>query len=146
MDKKNIEIWSVVLLRVSLGWLFFYAGITKVLAPAWSAAGYLNGAKSFAEFYHFLASPAVLPFINFINEWGLTLLGVSLVLGLWMRWSIPLGMVLMLLYYLPILDFPYPNAHDFLVDEHIIYIFALATLWSLKTVREWSLDAYYKIK
>ena len=35
------------LLRVSAGWMFFYAGITKVLNPQWSAEGYLKGAKSF---------------------------------------------------------------------------------------------------
>ena len=32
---------SLVLLRLGLGWLMFYAGITKVLDPSWSAAGYL---------------------------------------------------------------------------------------------------------
>ena len=31
------------LLRVTAGWMFFYAGITKVLDPKWSAEGYLKG-------------------------------------------------------------------------------------------------------
>ena len=35
------------LLRVSAGWMFFYAGITKVLNPQWSAEGYLKGSESF---------------------------------------------------------------------------------------------------
>src|SRR3990167_4727620 len=109
------------LLRISLGWLFFYAGITKVLNPAWSAAGYLKGAKTFVGFYQWLLDPAILPWLNLVNEWGLTLLGVSLIFGVFVRLSSVLGAVLMLLYYFEILDFPYPNAHSFIVDEHIIY-------------------------
>ena len=82
MNMTQFQKISLFLLRVSLGWMFFYAGITKVINPAWSAEGYLNGAKTFAGFYHWLASPGILPVTNFVNEWGLTLLGVSLVLGI----------------------------------------------------------------
>ena len=76
---------SLFLLRITTGWLFFYSGITKVLDPSWSAAGYLSGAKMFTGFYQFLVSPAILPITNFVNEWGLTLLGASLVLGILVR-------------------------------------------------------------
>lgn len=31
----------------------------------------------------------------------------------------------MALYYLSALDFPYPDPHSFIVDQHIIYIFLL---------------------
>ena len=137
---RKFQQFSLVALRLSLGWLMFYAGITKVLDPAWSAEGYLKGAKTFAWFYQWLLSPQILPIINFINEWGLTLLGISLILGIFVRLSSLLGAVLMLLYYLPILDFPYPNPHSFLVDEHIIYIFVLLLFASLKAGRVWGLE------
>src|SRR3989344_4156816 len=97
---------TLFLLRIALGWYMFYAGITKVLDPTWSAAGYLKGAKILTGFYGWLASPEILPYINFINAWGLTLLGVSLILGLFIRLSSKLGALLMLLYYIPILKFP----------------------------------------
>ena len=90
--------FTLVLLRLSMGWLMFYAGITKVLNPEWSAAGYLKGAKTFTGFYNALLSPNILPIINFVNAWGLTLLGVSLILGIFVRSSSVLGAVLMLLY------------------------------------------------
>ena len=137
---SRFQKFSLVTLRLSMGWLMFYAGITKVLDPDWSAAGYLKGAKLFVGFYQWLLSPQVLPVINFINEWGLTLLGVSLILGVFVRLSSLFGAVLMLLYYLPILDFPYPNPHSFLVDEHIIYIFVLLLFASLKAGRVWGLE------
>ncbi|KKU77065.1 MAG: DoxX [Parcubacteria group bacterium GW2011_GWA2_47_8b] len=133
---------SLFLFRVTMGWMFFYAGITKVLNPEWSAAGYLNAAKTFAGFFHWLASPAILPITNFMNEWGLTLLGVSLILGIGVRLSSALGAVLMLLYYLPILSFPYPNTHSLIVDEHIIYIAGLLVLGSLRAGRVWGLEKW----
>jgi len=122
-----------------MGWLFFYAGITKVLDPKWSAAGYLKGAKTFTGFYQWLVGSDILPIINFINEWGLTLLGVSLILGIFVRMSSVLGAVLMLLYYFPILEFPYVG-HSFLVDEHIIYALALIMFASLRVERLWGLE------
>ena len=109
------------LLRVTVGWMFFYAGITKVLDPQWSAEGYLKGAKAFSWFFQILLDPSVLPIINFMNKWGLTILGISLILGLFVRFSSLLGVLLMALYYIA-LGFPYPNPHSYIVDEHIIYI------------------------
>src|SRR3989344_6316207 len=102
---------ALVILRVILGWMFFYAGVTKIADPNWSAAGYLTGAKTFTGLYQAMLTPNILPIINFINEWGLTLLGLSLIFGLFVRLSAWLGTLLMTLYYFPILDFPYPNPH-----------------------------------
>ncbi|MDO8600971.1 MAG: DoxX family protein [bacterium] len=131
---------SLFLLRISMGWMMFYAGITKVLNPEWTAAGYLAGAKTFGGFYQWLTTPGMLPVVNFINEWGLTLLGISLILGIGVRMTSILGAVLMMLYYFPILDFPYPNAHSYIVDEHIIYAFVLLFFAAVRAGRAWGLE------
>lgn len=128
------------LLRIVMGWMYFYAGIVKVIDPNFSAAGYLQGAKTFAVFYQWLLSPNILPTVNFINEWGLTLLGVSLILGIGVRLSSILGGILMLLYYFPILNFPYPNPHSYLVDEHIIYAAMLFFFAAVRAGRVWGLE------
>lgn len=128
------------LLRVSAGWMFFYAGITKVLNPQWSAEGYLKGAKSFVWFYQWLLQPEILPVINSVNKWGLTLLGVSLIIGLFARFSSLLGVLLMALYYIP-LGFPYPNPHSYIVDEHIIYIAILLFFAAVSAGRIFGLDS-----
>ena len=127
-------------MRIATGWMMFYAGITKIIDPNWSAAGYLQGAKMFPAFYQWLLQPSIIPTVNFVNEWGLTLLGVSLILGIGVRLSSILGAVLMLLYYLPILDFPYPNPHSYIVDEHVIYIFVLLFFASIRAGRIWGLE------
>lgn len=134
---------ALSILRLSLGWLMLYAGVTKVLDPSWSAAGYLSGAKFMIGFFHWLATPVMLPVVNFVNAWGLTLLGVSLILGVAMRWSCLLGILLMVLYYLP-LGFPYPNSHSLIVDEHIIYIISLFLLWTFRAGRVWGVGRWLR--
>lgn len=133
---------SLFALRISIGWLMFYAGLTKILDPAWSAAGYLAGAKTFAGFYQWFSQPAFLPFINFVNEWGLTLLGVSLLLGIFVRLSSVLGAALMLLYYFPVLEFPYIGTHSFIVDEHVIYALVLVYFAAVRAGRAWGLEKW----
>lgn len=109
------------LARVVLGWLIFYAGITKVLNPEWSAKGYLLSAKTFSSFYAWLASDSILPIVNFLNEWGLTLIGLSLIIGALVRLSSLFGVLIMILYYFPVLTFPKVGDHSYLVDDHIVY-------------------------
>jgi thiosulfate dehydrogenase [quinone] large subunit len=132
----------IVMLRVALGWLYFYAGVTKLLDPAWSAAGYLSGAKTFPGFFHWLASPGVLPFTNALNAWGLTLIGAALILGIAVRLASVFGVLLMALYYVCMLEFPYPDAHSFIVDEHVIYALLLLFLSSVQAGRVWGLQPW----
>ena len=132
---------SIFLSRIALGVLFFYAGITKVLNPNWSAAGYLNSAKTFPGLYHWFASAGNIGWINFMNEWGLTLIGLALITGLLVRWASLGGILLMILYYLPILQFPYVGEHSFLVDEHIIYITTFFIFITSNPATFWGLDS-----
>ena len=136
----NSQKFFLFLLRVSAGWMFFYAGITKVLNPQWSAEGYLKGAKAFTWLFQMLLDPSVLPIVNFMNKWGLTLLGVSLILGLFVRFSSILGVLLMALYYIP-LGFPHPNPNSYIVDQHIIYIAVLLFFAAISAGRVFGLDS-----
>ena len=133
---------AVFLSRVALCVLFFYAGITKVLNPSWSAAGYLNSAKTFPGLYHWFASAGNLSWINPVNEWGLTLVGVALIVGLLVRWASLGGILLMILYFFPVLQFPYVGDHSFLVDEHIIYITTFLVLFASNAGTFWGLDSW----
>lgn len=133
----------LLVLRVSFGWLFLYAGVTKLLDPAWTAEGYIKSAKSLIWFYGLLLQPSVLPLVNFVNEWGLTFLGLSLIFGVFVRFSSLLGAALMLLYYFVILEFPYPNPHSLIVDEHIIYALLLICFATFRVGRIWGLEEWY---
>ena len=135
-----LQKFFLFVLRVATGWMFFYAGITKVLDPQWSATGYLKGAKAFTWLFQMLLDPSVLPIVNFMNKWGLTLLGASLILGLFVRFSSLLGVMLMALYYIP-LGFPYPNPNSYIVDQHIIYIAVLLFFAAISAGRVFGLDS-----
>lgn len=110
-------------MRLGLGILFFYNGFVKLLDPAWTAGGYLMAAKQMRWFYLWLARPEILPAVDFLNEWGLTLIGLALILGIFTRVASFFGIVLMMLYYIP----AFPPLHGW-VDEHVIYSAAFLAL------------------
>jgi thiosulfate dehydrogenase [quinone] large subunit len=135
---------SLLLLRVGTGFLMFYAGLTKIMNPEWSAVGYLENAKTFPEFFQWFLQPGILPITNLINEWGLTLLGASLILGVGVRLSSALGALLMLLYYFPVLDFPNIAPYYYIIDDHIIYALVLILLSVMRAGHVWGLDSLLK--
>ncbi|MCC7523116.1 DoxX family protein [Candidatus Uhrbacteria bacterium] len=139
---SQFEKVSLFVLRLSLGWLYFYAGISKILNPEWTSAGYLKGTKTFAFGYQWMLDPSILPFVDMLNEWGLALLGISLLAGFLIKISAYAGSALMGLYYLAAMDFPYPNSHAFIVDEHIVYIVALLVLAAFNTGEIWGMDGW----
>ena len=134
--------FSLVFLRITSGWLYFYAGITKVTDPEWTSVGYIKGAKTLANAFAWFLNPQVLPVVDFLVKWGLVALGVSLLLGLFVRLSSYLGILLMLLFYLPVLSFPMAGAHSFIIDEHIIYIAGLLVLANFKAGHVWGLEKW----
>lgn len=138
---KNSQKISLFILRITLGSMYLWAGFSKIVNPTWSAEGYLRSAKIAPDFYMWLASPSVLPIVNIVNEWGLFLLGLSLMLGLGVRISSLLGIVLMILYYIP-LGFPYPNPHALIIDEHIIYAAGLFLLYTMRAGRIWGFGSW----
>ena len=95
----------ITLIRATIGWHFLYEGLAKLFAGNWSAASYLNNTQGFfSGFYHWLAaSPVRLGAVDFLNIWGLTLIGLALFIGLYARWASIAGALLLALYY-----FAYP--------------------------------------
>jgi len=130
---------SILSLRLGLGFLFFYAGISKILEPGWTSAGYLKAAKTLSPLYHFFASPGIINITNFLNEWGLTLIGLSLLLGVFVRFASIFGILIMFLYYIPILKFPYAGSNSFIIDQHIIYILIFFLLIAFDAEKVWSI-------
>ena len=123
---KNLSL-SIESLRFALGWFMFFAGIEKVIDPAWTSKGFLLSAKTFAPLYAWFAEPFNIWWIDPLNAWSITLIGVFLLLGIFIRYSAWAGIVLMILYYFPQYTFPFVP-HGFIVDEHIIYAVGNANL------------------
>ena len=88
-------------LRILVGWHFLYEGIVKLITPGWSAKIYLmNSNWIFSDLFHQMAaSPGLMKVIDFLNIWGLILIGLSLFTGLLVRWASVAGSVLLLFYF-----------------------------------------------
>ncbi len=117
--------YAVVTLRIVLGWVFFYSGITKVLNPSWTAAGYLKHAVSASNpFAGVWMAMAGMPFVDILVQWGLTLTGLGLILGALVRWNAFWAGVTMVMFWASSL----PLEHGLLVDQHIVYVVLLFAL------------------
>lgn len=133
---------SLFILRITMGWMYLYAGISHILDTTFSSAKYIGEAKSFVYLFQWFSNPQVLPVVDFMVKWGMTLLGVSLLLGLFVRISSYLGMLLMFLLYLPLLNFPMVGTNSYLVNQHIIYISGLLLLATCRAGHIWGVEKW----
>ena len=101
LDIKGVKI-ILVILRTAIGWHFLYEGIAKLLTPSWTSYDFLSVSKwIFSGFFHWIASnPQVLKVVDFLNIWGLILIGLGLFLGIFTRFSSIMGAILLIFYYL----------------------------------------------
>ena len=92
----------LVLLRFSIGWHLFYQGLGKLRAVEWTARGYLEAATGpFASLFHSIAEgPRLMAWADFSTVWGLMVLGILLMVGLFTRLSALGGIALLMLFYL----------------------------------------------
>ncbi|MBV5314576.1 MAG: DoxX family protein [Prolixibacteraceae bacterium] len=126
----------ITILRVAIGWHFLYEGLSKILQGNWTASGFLlNTSGFFSGFYHWVASsPAILHASDFLNMYGLLLIGLALFIGLFSRIASLCGALLLTLYYFayPPFGSPLMNAsegHLFIVDKLFIEAAALIFLF-----------------
>lgn len=151
---QNYSIWQVsalVIVRVLIGWHFLYEGLVKVANPNWSAASFLNVAQGpFADTFKSMASnTATLEVINLCNQWGLVLVGISLIIGLLSRWASIGGMALLFMYYIsnpPFIGLDAPAVAEgsyLLVNKNLIELFTLLILFLFPTGRIIGLDRFF---
>ena len=143
MSESNTSRTLLLLLRLSLAWVFLYAASHQVLVPDWSVAGFLNSTKTFNGLFTLFTGPVLAPIISFLVAYGHLLIGLSLLLGLAVRVSASFGILLMLLYWMAHMDFPYiSNTNNFIVDDHIVYALVLALLIATRAGHIYGLDSW----
>jgi thiosulfate dehydrogenase (quinone) large subunit len=127
---------AITTLRVVVGWHFLYEGIAKITSASWSAAGYMKVSRGpFAAFFHWIASqPQLLDKANLITMYGLTIVGVLLIVGLFTRAAALGGIALVMLFYLcnpPFVGYFYsiPSEGSYLiVNKNVVEVCALAVI------------------
>ncbi len=126
--------WAVTALRMLVGWHFLYEGLYKLVQPGgWTAAGYLRTSPWFAAplFRALAESPGLLRATDLLNMWGLTLIGVALLLGVLVRPAAVAGALLLAFYYVAQPPFLAPSAegHFLWVDRNVVELAALAAVF-----------------
>ncbi len=138
--------YSIVWLRLVMAWVFLQAGIEKFLDPEWTAAGYLqfaiHEANPLGDFFVSLAGAG---WVDFLVVWGQLLIGLSLLLGLAVRFAAFWGSVQMFLFWLASLQggllAGLPVEHGYVVNADVVYILLLFGLGAFGAGRIVGLDA-----
>lgn len=127
MKKTHKQILTA--LRFSLGWIFLWAFIDKLLGLGFateSSASWIKGGSPTTGFLlhgtHGPLAPifqtlAGLPVVDWLFMLGLLCVGISMITKVYQRLGAIVGIVLMLLMYLAAT----PPIHNPLIDEHIVY-------------------------
>jgi thiosulfate dehydrogenase [quinone] large subunit len=139
---------TIVALRVLVGWHFLYEGLSKLTSDGWSAKGFLLQSRGpFEEMFRWLAAdPERLEIVNQLNMWGLTLIGLGLILGCFTRLASAAGMLVILLFYLcnpPFVGYFYsiPTEGSYLiVNKNLVELAALAVIFVTGSGRAAGLD------
>lgn len=100
--------WLLTIVRIVIGWHFLYEGIAKIIAVDWSSAPYLAGSKwIFATLFQQMAdSASVTAVVDFLNIWGMILVGLGLMFGLFTRLASAAGALMLLFYFVAYPPFP----------------------------------------
>ena len=135
MSKKSKENtnrifqWAVTVIRIAIGWHFLYEGLSKIITGGWSSAPYLAGSRwIFAPLFHWMAdSAAITSVVDFLNIWGLILVGLVLIIGAFTRLASGAGALMLFFYFVA-----YPPIPGFMVSVPVEGSY----LWVNKTLIE----------
>ena len=135
----------LLVLRFTIGWHFFYQGFGKLIWPYWSSEGYLS--SSWGPFKWMSESPTLVSIADFVTIWGLIILGLFLMLGLFTRFAAIAGSLLLFSFYfaMPPVDYSgfvnwSPQGTELYVDKTLIEALALLLVGSFRTGRMLGLD------
>jgi uncharacterized membrane protein YphA (DoxX/SURF4 family) len=153
-SKNRLVPVFLAVLRIMIGWQFLYEGLIKVFNPAWSARQYLEGSRwIFGGLFHWMASSDTSMWIvNAANGYGLTLIGLALIIGLFTRFAAWSGVVMLLLYYLaypPFGNYSYGAPAEgsyMIVNKNLIELFALVFLAITQSGLYFGLDKLIHLK
>jgi len=142
--------YTLIALRLLIGWHILYEGFSKLLIPNWSSMSFLSESKwiltGFSKWI--ISSPGVLHAVDFLNTWGLILIGLGLILGLFTKAAAISGAILLFVYYLnnpPLIGLEYsvPTEGSYLIiSKTLIEAAALVALAVFPSGQFAGLDIY----
>jgi thiosulfate dehydrogenase (quinone) large subunit len=156
LSSSRTQQTALVLLRTLIGWHFLYEGLVKVVWPAWTragspmahftSAGYLRSSTGpLAEAFRTFADVAWLPWLDLFVAWGLLLVGLGLMLGLFTQLACAGAIALLALFYLSWVPtqgvaVPGTEGNYLLVNKNLVEAAAVFVVLVFRTGRIAGLD------
>ncbi|WP_227133412.1 DoxX family protein [Halorubellus salinus] len=146
--------YALVGLRVVMGWVLLQGGLTKLVTYLdanpennWTAAGYLaNAIPEGNPFMDMFTSMAGSGLVDILVMWGLTLTGIGIILGAFVRWNAFWAAVMMMMFWAASLTGGLmqglPLAHGWVVDDHVVYAMLLFGLGAIGAGRILGVDGF----
>lgn len=153
---------GVALLRITVGVIFLWAGLEKLLAPeSFDASGFLKFATAGSLGWPFITgeiaegtvfnptqgvwvglatNSAAMNVVNVLVPLGQIGIGVSLILGLFTRFGGAMGALMMTFFFFAAWDFAYG-----VVNQHLAYALICVALVGLGAGRYYGLDGMFAI-
>jgi len=150
MNYSTKQLTALVVLRVLIGWHFAYEGIAKIFST-WGAAAYLRDSQGFlSRFFIDLADSSAMSIVDFLNEWGLLLIGLGLICGAFTRIASISAIILLSFYYLSHpsflgVQYAMPVEGNYLwIDKNIVEMAALLVVFFFPTSHIIGFDRFIK--
>lgn len=142
--------WLITVVRIAIGWQFLYEGITKIIAGNWTSAPFLSGSRwILAPVFNAMAENAIVGIVDFLNIWGMILIGLGLILGVFIRMASGAGALLLLFYFtayppIPGYTISVPVEGSYLwINKTLIELFVLLAFIFIPGESQFSLERLY---
>lgn len=133
-----------ILIRIAVGWLFFYQGIIEILKSNWSLSESISEKGLFPHFYGSLLHSSLLPYLSYAVKGLFVIIGLLLILGLFVRIVSFIAILLILFMYFPLLHGPHIGTYYYIVDDHIVLILALLFLFIIRAGEYFGLGTLFR--
>lgn len=131
----------IFLLRLAIGLDFFYFGFAVLFDPA---LGRDVGGRSFSDFYYWLSSGQAAGWIHPFAQWAFLVIGACLILGIAVRFASVIGAAIVLLSFLPGVNYASLDLAQF-VNGEVILILVLVILFLANAGRYLGFDSFIHI-
>ncbi len=147
---SGLQAYMLLFLRLTIGWHFLYEGFVKIASSGWTAAGYLNIVPGpFSGLFSGLAAnPSMIAFVDSLMKYGLTAVGLLLMLGLFSRLAAVGAAMFLALFYLS--NPPWLGVHSMagegsylIVNKNLVELAAALVLAAFPSGRVLGLDMLF---
>ena len=133
----------ILFFRLTMAWTFLYAASHQVFVRDFSVVGFLGPRRPFMIFSQSSRRRRLRRSRPFSSSYGHLLIGLSLLTGLMVRVSAAFGVLLMGIYWMAHMDWPFiENTTNFVFDFHLVYAGVLVYLIVTRAGHVFGLDAW----